>query len=115
MEPHGPQYLGPKVTSAENPPTCSACEGGGPGPKIKNRFLTDFGTSLDPNMAASSAIFGQKVVFFADPFPGEASWSRPGRDLVPKTLQERISIDVGSFTVAFGRMLIHVGWKFHDF
>ena len=30
------------------------------------------------------------------------SWSRPGRDLAPKTLQERIFLDLGPFLVDFG-------------
>ena len=42
-------------------------------------------------------------------------WTRPGRDLAPKTVQGTIFIDSGSFWVDFERILDHFGWIFHDF
>ena len=48
-------------------------------------------------MASWSVIFGQKGLFLYLAEPDGTSWSRPGRDLAPKTLQGRSFIDLGWF------------------
>ena len=76
-------------------------------PKI--RFLTDFGSQLDPKMPPWDTIFDQKgakrVTRQMARSDTEPTWNRPGRDLAPKTFQGCIFIDLGSFLVDFRRIL----------
>ena len=59
----------------------------------------DFGAILDPRVSQEWTLWAPFSVRKApkgyDPELREPSWSRPGRDLAPKTLQERIFIDLG--------------------
>ena len=83
------------------------------GPQV--RFLTDFGPQLGPQMAPWSTIFDQKGAKRLRPRTPEASWSRPGRDLAPKTVQRRIFLDLGPFLVDFGRIFDEIWRIFKDF
>ena len=69
----------------------------------------NFGAIFDfPGVRKSTlgAPFSEKKgAFGGDGFRRGPSWSRPGRDLAPKTFKRRIFIDLGSFLVDFGRIL----------
>ena len=79
----------------------------------------DFGAIYDYPTAQKSAL---ETTFSAKRAPKVeypswvgASWSRPGRDLAPKTVQGRIFLDLGPFLVDFGRMFDEFWRIFKDF
>ena len=61
--------------------------------------IFDFPVVPQPTLGATFS--AKKVLKDFDGLPGERSWSGPGRDLAPKTLQRRIFVDLGSFSVRF--------------
>ena len=78
----------------------------------KVRFWSGFRFFKGLKIEPWSSIFNQKGSPNPNFFVPEASWSRPGRDLAPKTLKGRIFDDLGSFLVDFGRILDQFGDDF---
>ena len=82
-------------------------------PKV--RFWNDFGLQYGPKVNHFQPKRHQKGYLANEPKSREASWSRPGRDLAPKTFQGRIFLDLGSFLIDFGRIFDQFTWIFNDF
>ena len=74
--------------------------------------LLNYGITVLKDRQTNKAIFAQKRSNNLNAFVLDGSWSRPGRDLAPKTLQVRIFIDLGSVLVDCLSILGNYLWIF---